>query len=106
MKHNQSPEFVDKLIQNFYSNLTNQINKLEHYSINVVNLGQIELSPKKIKAAREYAIKDDKPDKVELLQKLLLKTNERIQQRIKKKHDKIERRKGIKINFKEYIPEQ
>ena len=105
MKNNQSPEFVDKLVQNFYTNLTNQINKLEHYSINVVNLGQIELSPKKIKAARDYAIKDEKPDKVELLQKLLLKANTRIQQKIQKKRDKIEKRKGIKINFKEYVPE-
>jgi F0F1-type ATP synthase epsilon subunit len=106
LKNNQSPEFVDKLVQNFYTNLTTQINKLEHYSINVLNLGQVELSPRKIKAARDYAIKDGKIDKAELLQKLLLKANERIQQRIKKKQDKIQKRKGIKINFKEYIPEQ
>jgi hypothetical protein len=106
LKNNLTYNNVDILIKHYFDNLTKEINKLQHYNIYVQNLGQLVLSPSKLKAAKKYAIKDEREDRVQILDTLLLKANTRIQENIQKKHTKIEKRKGIKINFKEYVPEK
>lgn len=83
-KNNLDEVLLDQIIQNFYTNLTKEINTFNHYNIYIKNLGYITLSPNKIKQAIKTATLEERQDRLDILNPLLQKTESRIQERIQK----------------------
>lgn len=92
----KSPELIDKIIQQYYTNLTTQINLNKHYNIYIQNIGQLHLSPTKIKESIKYAIKDEKLDKIPILENILELAKLRIQERT------LKHRESMRINKEKY----
>lgn len=83
-KNNLNEVLLDQIIQNFYANLTKEINTFKHYNIYIKNLGYITLSPNKIKQAIKTATLEERQDRLDILNSLLQKTESRIQERIQR----------------------
>lgn len=83
-KSNLNEEFIHQIIENFYTNLTKEINTFNHYNIYIKNLGYITLSPNKIKQAIKTATLEERQDRLDILNSLLQKAESRVQERIQK----------------------
>jgi len=84
LKSSLEYDLIHQIIQNFYTNLTKELNTFNHYNIYVKNLGYFVLSPKKIKRAIQVATFEEKQNKIDILNPLLQKAESRIQERIHK----------------------
>ncbi len=92
----KSPELIDQIIQNYYTNLSTQINLNKHYNIYIHNIGQLHLSPTKIRESIKYAIRDEKLDKVPILEKMLELSVNTIKEKT------LKHRESMKINKAKY----